>query len=81
MHTSNTKPQGLCSYFILCPTIIMLFNLSFSIVRCDMTYDKTVVNGLQAHAPWFYDASLIENWSGFPKAQHRLYQTILQPNV
>lgn len=40
-----------------------------------------VVSGIQVHAPWFYDANKIENWSGFPKAQHRLYQTVLQPNV
>lgn len=40
-----------------------------------------IVSGIQVHAPWFYDVNKIENWSGFPKAQHRLYQTILQPNV
>lgn len=40
-----------------------------------------IVSGIQVHAPWFYDANKVENWSGFPKAQHRLYQTILRPNV
>jgi alkaline phosphatase D len=40
-----------------------------------------VVSGVQVHAPWFYDGNLIENWSAFPRAQHRLYQALLQPNV
>eukprot|EP00536_Pseudo-nitzschia_multiseries_P000983 jgi/Psemu1/317474/estExt_fgenesh1_pm.C_120011 len=40
-----------------------------------------VVSGIQVLAPWFYDVNKVENWSGFPKAQHRLYQTLLQPNV
>ncbi|KAG7369680.1 PhoD-like phosphatase [Nitzschia inconspicua] len=40
-----------------------------------------IVSGVQVHAPWFYDGNLVENWSVFPKAQHRLYQAILQPNV
>jgi hypothetical protein len=40
-----------------------------------------IVTGVQVHAPWFYDGNLVENWSAFPRAQHRLYQAILQPNV
>jgi alkaline phosphatase D len=40
-----------------------------------------VVTGLQAHAERFYDGNIVESWSGFPKAQHRLYQALLQPNV
>jgi alkaline phosphatase D len=42
---------------------------------------NVVVTGLQVHAERFYDASIVENWSGFPKAQHRLHQALLQPNV
>jgi alkaline phosphatase D len=40
-----------------------------------------IVTGVQVHAPWFYDGNLVENWSAYPRAQHRLYQAILQPNV
>ena len=40
-----------------------------------------VVTGIQIHAERFFDAESVENWSGFPTAQHRLYQTLLQPNV
>lgn len=40
-----------------------------------------VVSGLQVHAPWFGSGKLVENWSGFPKSQHRLYQALLRPNV
>jgi PhoD-like phosphatase len=40
-----------------------------------------IVTGVQVHAAWFYDGNLVENWSSFPRAQHRLYQAILQPHV
>jgi alkaline phosphatase D len=42
---------------------------------------NVIVTGIQVHAPWFYDGNLVENWSAFPRAQHRLYQAILRPNV
>lgn len=42
---------------------------------------NVIVSGVQIHAPWFYDGNLVENWSAFPKAQHRLYQAVLQANV
>ena len=40
-----------------------------------------IVTGLQVHAERFYDNSAVESWSGFPKAQNRLHQALLQPNV
>ncbi|KAL3934401.1 MAG: hypothetical protein SGBAC_009875 [Bacillariaceae sp.] len=40
-----------------------------------------IVTGLQVHAERFYDSNKVENWNGFPKSQHRLYQALLQPNV
>lgn len=40
-----------------------------------------IVTGLQVHPERFYDPNVVENWSGFRKSQHRLYQTLLQPNV
>ena len=42
---------------------------------------NVVVTGLQVHAERFYDPNSVENWNGFPRAQHRLYQALLQPNV
>ncbi|CAJ1946225.1 unnamed protein product [Cylindrotheca closterium] len=40
-----------------------------------------IVTGLQVHAERYYDSAKVENWNGFPKSQHRLYQALLQPNV
>jgi PhoD-like phosphatase len=40
-----------------------------------------VVTGLQVHAERYFDPNVVENWHGFEKAQHRLYQALLQPNV
>ena len=40
-----------------------------------------IVNGLQVHADRFYDGNLVENWSEFPRAQHRLYQAIFDSGV
>jgi hypothetical protein len=40
-----------------------------------------VVTGIQVHAERFYDSNAVENWCGFPAAQHRLHQAVLQPNV
>lgn len=40
-----------------------------------------VVNGLQVHADHFIVGEAVEEWSRFPRAQHRLYQALLQPNV
>jgi hypothetical protein len=40
-----------------------------------------VVQGLQVHPDRFYDGNIVEDWSRFPTAQHRLYQTILQSGV
>eukprot|EP00980_Cylindrotheca_fusiformis_P007373 scaffold1525_cov142-Cylindrotheca_fusiformis.AAC.173 len=40
-----------------------------------------VVSGLQVHAERFYDGAVVENWNGFPHAQHRLHQALLQSNV
>jgi hypothetical protein len=42
---------------------------------------NVIVTGLQVHSERFYDANVIENWSGFQRAQYRLYQALLQPNV
>jgi hypothetical protein len=40
-----------------------------------------IVQGLQVHADHFYDGNIVEDWSQFPTAQHRLYQTILSSGV
>lgn len=40
-----------------------------------------VVTGLQVHADVFFDGSKIEDWGKYPRAQHRIYQALLQPNV
>lgn len=40
-----------------------------------------VVTGLQVHADIFWDGSKIEDWGKYPRAQHRMYQALLQPNV
>jgi hypothetical protein len=40
-----------------------------------------VVTGVQVHAERFYAGDIVENWNGFPHAQHRLYQALLQSNV
>lgn len=40
-----------------------------------------VVNGLPVHGDRYYDGNIIETWSNFPDAQHRLYQALLQPNI
>jgi alkaline phosphatase D len=40
-----------------------------------------VVQGLQVHPERYFDGHLVENWGRFPKARHRLYQAVLQPNV
>jgi hypothetical protein len=40
-----------------------------------------VVTGLQVHAERFFDPNVVENWNGFQRSQHRLYQALLQPNV
>jgi len=40
-----------------------------------------VVTGLQVHAERYFDPNVIENWHGFEKSQHRLYQALLQSNV
>ena len=40
-----------------------------------------VVQGLQVHPERYFDGHLIENWSRFPMAQHRLYQALLKSNV
>jgi hypothetical protein len=37
-----------------------------------------IVSGIQIHAPYVVDGNIVENWSAFPTAQHRLYQTILR---
>ena len=36
------------------------------------------VTGLQVHADRFFDGNEVEDWSRFPMAQHRFYQTLLQ---
>lgn len=38
---------------------------------------NVIVQGLQVHADRYFDGNLAEDWSRFPMAQHRLYQTIL----
>lgn len=40
-----------------------------------------IVSGLQVHADRYFDGNKVEDWSRFPAAQQRLYQTIMQPNV
>ncbi|KAL7576107.1 hypothetical protein ACA910_000885 [Epithemia clementina (nom. ined.)] len=40
-----------------------------------------IVSGLQVHPDRWFDGNLIEDWGGFPMAQHRLYQNLLRPNV
>jgi hypothetical protein len=44
-----------------------------------------VVTGLQVHthvgAGLIWDGNIVEGWSKFPRAQHRLYQALLQANV
>jgi|UPI000581A6D6 hypothetical protein len=42
---------------------------------------NVIVQGLQVHADRYIDGNVVEDWSRFPAAQHRLYQTILQSNV
>ena len=37
-----------------------------------------VVQGLQVHADKFTDGNVAEEWSRFPRAQHRLYQALLK---
>jgi PhoD-like phosphatase len=38
---------------------------------------NVVVNGLQVHANRFPDGNVAESWSQFPKAQQRLFDTVL----
>ena len=40
-----------------------------------------IVQGLQVHADRYFDGNKVEDWSRFPMAQHRLYQTILKSGV
>lgn len=40
-----------------------------------------IVQGLQVHADRYFDGNVVEDWSSFPAAQHRLYQAILKSNV
>jgi alkaline phosphatase D len=40
-----------------------------------------VVTGLQVHADRYYNGNLVEDWSRFPMAQHKLYQLLLKSNV
>ena len=40
-----------------------------------------VFNGLQVHPDRWFDGRLVEDWSRYPMAQHRLYQNLLRPNV
>lgn len=42
---------------------------------------NVIVTGLQVHPERFFESNVIENWSGFPRSQHRLFQALLQPNV
>lgn len=42
---------------------------------------NVIVTGLQVHPDRFFDPNLAENWNGFQRSQHRLYQTLLQSNV
>jgi hypothetical protein len=37
-----------------------------------------IVQGLQVHADTMFDGNIVEDWSRFPMAQHRLYQTVLK---
>jgi alkaline phosphatase D len=39
---------------------------------------NVIVQGLQVHADRYFDGNLVEDWSRFPMAQHRLYQTVLK---
>jgi hypothetical protein len=39
---------------------------------------NVIVQGLQVHADTMFDGNIVEDWSRFPMAQHRLYQTVLK---
>lgn len=54
--------------------------LQTSLSRSTATVN-VVVQGLQVHADRYFDGNMVEDWSRFPLAQHKLYQTILQSNV
>lgn len=50
--------------------------LNASLSRSHATVN-IVVQGLQIHADRYFDGNLVENWSRYPMAQHKLYQTVL----
>ena len=42
---------------------------------------NVIVNGLQVHADIYPDGNVAESWSRYPRAQQRLFDAVLQPNV